>query len=105
MHIRRPTPSTKPWWTPMSEQPNPSVYEPSNTFICGSGGCNVTPNHLVKPERQIAGNLLEETDSWMSALEREQVPPRVLLGIRAARAAALWWVTDLDKARPSGNTP
>lgn len=84
----------------MTERPNPSVYDPFNTFICGSSGCNVTTEHLAKPERVIAGNYLEEIGSWMSALDREEAPARVMLAVRAAYDAALWWVTELDKQRP-----
>lgn len=84
----------------MTATPNPSVYKPFNTFICGSGGCNVTTNHLAKPEREIAGNFLEEIGSRMTALEREQAPARVTFSVRAAYDAALWWVNELDKPRP-----
>lgn len=84
----------------MSDQPNPSVYEPFNTFACGPGGCNTTTNYLTRPDREIAGNFLEEIGSWMTALEREQAPARIMLPVRAAYDAALWWVTELDKPRP-----
>jgi hypothetical protein len=82
-------------------EPNTSVYQALPTFMCGSGGCNVTVNYQIKPEREIAGNFLEEIGSWMTALEREGAPGRVMLGVRAAYDAALWWVTDLDKPRPT----
>jgi hypothetical protein len=84
-----------------AEQPNPSVYEPFTTFICGSGGCNTTTSYQVRPDREIAGNFLEEIGSWMTALQREQAPPRVMLPVRAAYDAALWWVNELDKPRPT----
>jgi hypothetical protein len=58
-----------------AEQPNPSVYEPFTTFICGSGGCNTTTSYQVRPDREIAGNFLEEIGSWTTALQREQAPP------------------------------
>ena len=85
-----------------NSEPNPSVYEAHPSFICGSGGCLITMNNIARPEHEIAGNLLEEMCSWVSALQEQEAPQRVLFAMRAALAAAEWWVDELDKPRPRG---
>jgi hypothetical protein len=86
------------------DNPNVSVYEPVPTFICGPGGCFVTVDHQVRPEREIAGNFLEEMTDWLTSLEREKAPACVLFALRAVHDAACWWTDELDKPRPDQPT-
>ncbi len=83
-----------------ADQPNPSVFEPHQTHICGANICLTTVDYTARPEREIAANLLEELGDWLTALQQVQAPPRVLFALRATHDAACWWTADLDKPRP-----
>lgn len=84
----------------MTTNPNPSVYQPVTTYICGTGFGPATVDHVARPERDIAGNFLDDIGDWYGALQREQAPQRVLFALRAAYDAACWWTAELDKPRP-----
>lgn len=88
----------------MVSQPNPSVYQPATTFICGTGQCLTSISYQARPEREIAGNFLDEISDWLKDLTQIQAPARVLFALRAAHDAACWWTDDLDKPRPMKET-
>jgi hypothetical protein len=85
----------------MADEPNPAVYQRFPTFICLTRKCVVTVNYLVRPEREIAGNFLEQVGEWLRDLERETAPERVLFALRAVHDAACRWTDDLDKVGES----
>lgn len=74
-------------------------------FICGSGGCDAKTFSSPRPERAIAGQLLEETGAWWRAIRdlqpEHEVPLGIPAAIEAAYQASLGWVEWLDrKATP-----
>lgn len=85
--------------------PNPSAFEPMTTFICGPGQCATSTDYVARPDREVAGNFLEEIGDWMRSVEAVGAPPRVMLAVRAAYDAACWWTAELDKPRPDGPEP
>jgi hypothetical protein len=83
---------------------HPRVYRPVQ-FTCHSGGCDI--GFAERPEREIAGALLEETGDWFAAvkaLDYTNVPPGVSEALRALHDAACGWVEWLDKSASRSNS-
>jgi len=80
--------------------PHTGVYRP-HSFVCGSGvgGCLTT--YSQRPERQIAGMLLEEIGDWIAALRglppTAEIPPGVLAAGEQFHEAVARWTELVDR--------
>ena len=73
------------------------------SFLCHSGGCEVTQYVRTREPRDLAGELLEAMTDIAAQLRRlpaeYAIPAGVIDSVEAAYEASLGWVEHLDRGR------